>query len=259
MSLSTHASYASCMCSVLAGMALPSMRFDGCVVCNVYEHETAIGEWVLMVMLALTRRLIVYDRDLRAGDWHTAFSYGGKPERDLRGSVVGCIGVGSIGSRVVELARSFGMRAIAVTRAPTPERAALLDVEWLGSMDDLQRLLSESDFTVVCVPLTETTAGLLGPAELELIGPTGYLVNVARGAIVQEAPLYEALHTKSIAGAGLDVWYRYPEHVGQTVMPASLPFWENRQRCDDTSLGGLVRRCTRAPLAVHLRADGPPG
>ena len=148
------------------GIAVDALP-DGCVVCNVYEHETAIGEWVLMVMLALTRRLIVYDRDLRAGDWHTAFSYGGKPERDLRGSVVGCIGVGSIGSRVVELARSFGMRAIAVTRAPTPERAALLDVEWLGSMDDLQRLLSESDFTVVCVPLTETTAGLLGPAELE--------------------------------------------------------------------------------------------
>ena len=207
------------------GVAVDALP-DGCAVCNVYEHETAIGEWVLMVMLALTRRLIVYDRDLRAGEWHTAFSYGGEPERDLRGSVVGCIGVGNIGSRVVELARSFGMRAIAVTRSPTPERAALLGVEWLGSMDDLERLLSESDFTVVCLPLTETTAGLLGSAELELIGPTGYLVNVARGAIVQEAALYEALHTKSIAGAGLDVWYRYPEHVGQTVMPASFPFWE---------------------------------
>ena len=202
--------------------ALPT----GCVVCNVYEHEIAIGEWVLMVMLASTRRLLVYDRDLRAGEWHTAFGYGGTPERDLSGCVVGCIGVGTIGSRVIELARAFGMRAIAITQTPTPERSASLGVEWLGSMADLHRLLRESDFVVVCVPLTETTAELIGAAELDLIGPNGYLINVARGAVVQEAPLYEALHQKRIAGAGLDVWYRYPEHVGQAVMPANYPFWE---------------------------------
>jgi phosphoglycerate dehydrogenase-like enzyme len=207
------------------GIAVDALP-PGCVVCNVYEHETAIGEWVLMVMLALTRRLIVYDRDLRAGEWHTAFSYGGTPERDLRGRVVGCIGVGNIGSRVVELARAFGMRTIAITRAPTPERTALLGVDWLGSMADLNRLLEESDFVVVCAPLTETTVGLLGAAELALIGPSGYLINVARGAIVQETPLYEALRTNRIAGAGLDVWYRYPEHVGQAAMPANSPFWE---------------------------------
>jgi len=207
------------------GIAVDALP-PGCVVCNVFEHETAIGEWVLMAMLAMTRRLIVYDRDLRAGEWHTAFSYGGTPERDLRGRVVGCIGVGNIGSRVVELARAIGMHAIAITQTPSPERAERLGVDWLGSMADLDRLLRESDFVVVCVPLTDTTAGLLGAAELELIGPGGYLINVARGAIVQEAPLFEALQEKVIAGAGLDVWYRYPEHVGQAVMPANFPFWE---------------------------------
>lgn len=207
------------------GIAVDALP-HGCVVCNVFEHETAIGEWVLMAMLALTRRLLVYDRDLRSGDWHTAFSYGGTPERDLRGCVVGCIGVGNIGSRVVELSRAVGMRAVAITRAPTPERAERLDVEWLGSMADLDRLLRESDFVVVCVPLTEETTGLVGAAELDLLGPNGYLVNVARGAIVEEGPLYEALRTNGIAGAALDVWYRYPEYVGQTELPANLPFWE---------------------------------
>lgn len=207
------------------GIAVDALP-PGCVVCNVFEHETAIGEWVLMAMLAVTRRLIVYDRDLRAGEWHTAFSYGGTPERDLRGRVVGCIGVGHIGSRVIELARAIGMHAIAITQTPSPERAEQLGVDWLGSMADLDHLLRESDFVVVCVPLTDTTAGLLGAAELELIGPGGYLINVARGAIVQEAPLFEALQEKVIAGAGLDVWYRYPEHVGQAVMPANFPFWE---------------------------------
>jgi phosphoglycerate dehydrogenase-like enzyme len=207
------------------GIAVDALP-PGCLVCNVFEHETAIGEWVLMAMLALTRRLVVYDRDLRAGEWHTAFSYGGTPERDLRGCVVGCIGVGNIGSRVVELAHAVGMRAIAITRAPTPERAALLGVDWLGSMADLDRLLRESDFVVICVPLTEETAGLIGRAELKLIGSGGYLINVARGAIVQETPLYDALRASEIAGAGLDVWYRYPDHVGQTTLPANVPFWE---------------------------------
>jgi phosphoglycerate dehydrogenase-like enzyme len=202
--------------------ALPA----GCVVCNVFEHETAIGEWVLMAMLALTRRLLVYDRDLRAGEWHTAFSYGGTPERDLRGRVVGCIGVGNIGSRVIKLADAIGMRAVALTRNPSQERASRLGVDWLGSMDDLDRLLAESDFVVVCVPLTDGTRDLIGASELDRIGRDGYLINVARGAIVGEEALYDALQTRAIAGAALDVWYRYPEHVGQNVQPATLPFWE---------------------------------
>jgi phosphoglycerate dehydrogenase-like enzyme len=179
-----------------------------------------------MVMLALTRRLLIYDRDLRAGEWHTAFSYGGVPEQDLNGRTVGCIGVGNIGSRVVQLARAFGMRTIAVTRTPTPDRAARLGLDWLGGIDDLDRLLIESDFVIVCVPLGEATAGLIGAAELELLGPQGYLVNVARGAVVQQVPLYEALRSNRIAGAGLDVWYRYPAHVGERVLPADCPFWE---------------------------------
>jgi phosphoglycerate dehydrogenase-like enzyme len=206
----------------VADNALP----PGCFLCNVFEHETAIGEWVLMGMLAVTRRLIVYDRDLRRGEWHEACSFGGIPERDLRGRTVGVIGLGHIGARVVELCRALGMRAIGITRHPNDERADRLGLEWLGGVADLHRLLKESDFVVVCAPLSDATRGMIGPDELRLLGPESYLVNVARGPLVEEEALYAALHDGTIAGAALDVWYRYPSHTGEQMLPASLPFWE---------------------------------
>ena len=206
----------------IAEDALP----PGCTLCNVFEHETAISEWILMSMLSLTRRLLVYDREIRRGVWHEAVSFSGIPERDLRGRTVGMIGLGHIGSRTAELARAMGMRTIAITRTPSRERAAKHGIDWLAGMADLHRLLTESDFAVVCIPLTPETEGLIGPVELRLLGPQGYLVNVARGPIVRERPFYEALRDGTIKGAAIDVWYRYPSRVGETVLPASCPFWE---------------------------------
>jgi len=206
----------------IAEDALP----PGSSLCNVFEHETAIGEWVLMGMLALTRRLLVYDRDLRRGEWHEAVTFGGVPELDLRGRTVGTIGLGHIGGSVVRLARAVGMRAVAVTRSPSPERARDEGLEWLGALDELPRLLEESDFAVVCLPLSPETEGLIGEPELRLLGPESYLVNVARGPIVDERALFAALRDRAIAGAALDVWYRYPSHLGELTMPATEPFWE---------------------------------
>lgn len=202
--------------------ALPA----GCVLCNTHGHETAVGEWALMAMLTLTRRLLLYDRDLRRGEWHGAASFTGTPERDLCGRTLGTIGLGHIGSRVVALARALGMRAVAVTRSPSSERAAQHGLEWLGGMDSLPRLLEESDFALVCVPLTPETTGLIGPEELELLGPDAYLLNVARGPVVDESALYTALRERTIAGAAIDAWYRYPDKLGERTLPASLPFWE---------------------------------
>ena len=143
----------------------------GCVLANVYGHETAIGEWSVMAMLALTRRLLVHDRDLRQGEWEGAVAFAGTPERDLCGRTLGAIGLGHIGSHVVAIARALGMRAVAVTRSPSPERAEQHGLEWVGDMDSLPRLLRESDFALVCVPLTPETTGLIGPRELERLGP----------------------------------------------------------------------------------------
>jgi phosphoglycerate dehydrogenase-like enzyme len=186
----------------------------GCALCNAYEHEDAIAEWVLMAVLALTRHLLQYDRGLRSGDWSRDLPL----ERELRGRVLGAIGYGHIGRRVVELGRAFGMDAVAVTRSPTPERAEGL--RWIGSPDDLDRLFAEADVAVVAVPLAPETAALVGATQLDLLGPEGYLANVARGGIVQEQALYEALRDRRIAGAALDVWWQYPESRNAAAMPS---------------------------------------
>jgi phosphoglycerate dehydrogenase-like enzyme len=194
----------------------------GCVLCNAYEHEDAIGEWVVMAVLALTRHLLRYDRALRESDW----SRGLPLERELRGRTIGTVGFGHIGRRVVELAAAFGMDAIAVTRSPRPERASAGGLRWLGPFDDLDRLFSEADVAVVCVPLAEETRDLVGARQLDLLGPEGYLANIARGAIVQERPLYEALRDGRIAGAALDVWWNYPQTRTARAAPAAYPFHE---------------------------------
>jgi phosphoglycerate dehydrogenase-like enzyme len=200
--------------------ALPS----GCTLCNVHDHEIAIGEWALMSMLALTRRLLVSDRDLRRGEWR---DFDALPEeRDLFGRTLGVVGLGSIGTRVVELARAVGMRAIGVTRAPTRDRARRHGLDWLGAMDELDRLFAEADFAVLCLPLTAETEGLVKRDQLSLLGPHGYLLNPSRAAIVDERDLYDALLEGCIGGAAIDTWYRYPARSGERALPATSPFWE---------------------------------
>jgi phosphoglycerate dehydrogenase-like enzyme len=198
----------------------PTALPPGCVLCNIYEHEDAIAEWVLMSVLALTHHLHLYDRALRQGSWSRDLPL----ERELRDRTLGTIGYGHIGRRVVELGTAFGMDAIAVTRSPTPERTAGLG--WLGSLDDLDRLFEEADVAVVCVPLTPETDGIVGATQLDLLGPDGYLANVARGGIVQEQPLYEALRDGRIAGAALDVWWQYPESRDAPAQPSAFAFHE---------------------------------
>lgn len=198
----------------------------GCALCNAYGHEVAIAEWTLLVMLALRRQLLPSDRGLRAGEWgRAAWLPSGAPP-DLRDSTVGLIGLGQVGVAVARIAKAVGMVTIGLTRAPSPDRQAQADLSWLGGMESLSRLLEEADFAVVALPLTADTDGLLAAAELARLGPKSYLINASRGPIVQEQALYEALRNGGIAGAALDVWYRYPARVGDRVQPSSVPFAE---------------------------------
>jgi phosphoglycerate dehydrogenase-like enzyme len=198
----------------------------GLIVANTFHHERAMAEHTLMVMLALSRRLFHADANLRQGVWDNAYSQpGARLHRTLRGQLAGIVGFGHIGREVARLCRCLDMRVMAVARRPDPGLAAEYGLEHLGSQADLPDLLQQSDFVIVAAPLTGETRGLIGRDELALMRPEAYLVNVARGPLVEEAALFEALRQRKIAGAALDVWYIYPEDERPTL-PASHPFHE---------------------------------
>jgi phosphoglycerate dehydrogenase-like enzyme len=194
----------------------------GVTVCNVYGHERGIAEYVFMTMAALNRDLFGLDRRLRAADWRDRL---GPPLRELRGRTVAVIGLGRIGAEVARWARFFEMRVVAVTRTPNQDRVRELGITRLDGMAALPQVLSEADFVVVAVPLDARTRGLIGRDQLCTMKRSAYLINVARGDVVEETALYEALQDGTIAGAAIDVWYRYPDG-DEPCPPSRYPFHE---------------------------------
>jgi phosphoglycerate dehydrogenase-like enzyme len=134
--------------------------------------------------------------------------------RELGGATVGIIGFGGIGRAVAERARCLGMRVIAMRRRPEP--TPLADKIW--GPEGLNELLAQSDYVVISTPLTPETRNLIGAKELALMQPDAVLINVARGAIVDEPALIAALQTGKLRGAGLDVTTEEP-------LPATSPLW----------------------------------
>lgn len=174
-------------------------------------HAEPITEHVLAVMLAFARRLPVATRNQMTHRWDRASVIG----EELWGQTVGILGLGSIGREVAARCQAFGMRVIGTKRTP----AAVPHADQVLPPDGLDDVLRVSDYLVIILPLTEQTRGLIGARELGLMKPTAYLINVARGAIVQEAALIEALRAGRLRGAGLDVFEREP-------LPQDSPLWE---------------------------------
>ena len=200
--------------------ALPA----GAWLANAYGHDIGIAEYVIGAMLAWTRDLARLDRSLRQGRWDSQWSTPAPPPwPELAGKTLGILGYGRIGQALARRARAFDMEIWAIRRDVA--QSAHEGLAFLGGPDALDEVLRRADYLAVTLALTDATRGLLGERELALMKPTAVLINVARAEIVDEAALYRALATKAIAGAALDVWYRYPVGAGPT-MPAREPFHE---------------------------------
>ena len=168
-----------------------------------------VSEHALTLALAVSRQIVSNDRRIRAGGWTAGFI------DELYNKTLGVVGTGAIGRRMIQLGQGIGMKVIAWTFNPTPQRAAEYGVEFL----ELEELLRRSDVVSLHVALTPQTQGFIGRERLALMKPTAILVNVARGAVVDEAALLEALQDGMISGAGLDVFEAEP-------LPAGHPFTE---------------------------------
>ncbi|CAH0154156.1 Glycerate dehydrogenase [Arthrobacter sp. Bi83] len=199
--------------------ALPA----GVVCANTFHHEGSIAEHIAAVLVALRRNLLGQDAALRSGLWASSvYSPDIRQPETLRGAVVTFLGFGHIGSAAWNLLRAFGAEGIAITRSGSVN-AQEDSLRWAGNTDRLNEALSESDILVVSIPLTAETTSLIGAAELDELGPDGQLVNVARGPVVDETALYDALKDRRIAGAAVDVWYQYPDTDGRGE-PSAMPF-----------------------------------
>jgi glyoxylate reductase len=173
--------------------------------------DDATADLTMALILAAARRLGEGERLVRSGRpwrWGMDFMLG----QDLRGKLLGIVGLGAIGTRVAERARAFGMRISYASRTTAdPATVAALEAERL----DLGQLLARADVVSLHCPLTPQTRHLIGAAELGAMKPTALLVNAARGPVVEEAALVEALREGRIAAAALDVYEHEPEpHPG---------------------------------------------
>ncbi|WP_313820876.1 2-hydroxyacid dehydrogenase [Citricoccus sp.] len=196
----------------VAVTALPA----GTEVTTTAHHERSIAEHVLLSVLALERQLLSRDRALRSGTWRTLATDPTVPAfRTLDTMTVGAVGLGGIGAAALRLAGGWGMDTVAVRGNPDSPLPMGVSPRWVGGTGDLPRLLSEADVVVVSVPLGPDTESLIGEAELTAMKPDAYLVNVARGPVVDQDALYAALTAPAgspaaIGGAAIDVWWGAP-------------------------------------------------
>lgn len=172
--------------------------------CRHTGEEVSVAEHAVALMLACARRLVEADRAVREGRWKARVELVGV---ELRGKTLGIIGLGAIGREVARIARNgFGMRVLAYD--PYVPESVFGDVG--AKRAGLEELLSESDFITVHVPLTPETRRLLNADRLKLVKRGAVIVNTARGAVIDETALYEALREGRVAYAGLDVFESEP-------------------------------------------------
>jgi phosphoglycerate dehydrogenase-like enzyme len=201
--------------------ALPA----GTIVCNAFGHDEAIGEYCVLGMLAWSHDLLEAESSFRAGSWRMSGRMGAPIHEELFGKTVGIIGLGRIGLATATRAKPFGMTVLGCVRSPS---AAPPDgVDRLYPMTRLDELLPLCDFLIIACALTPETTGLIDARRFALMRRTAVLINVARGEVVDEDALFDALQKKTIAGGVIDAWYAYPKDANDlTAPPSKHPFHE---------------------------------
>lgn len=174
----------------------------GILVINSPEGNiVSTAEHTIAMLLALARHIPQANSLLLSGVWNRSLK-----GREIRNKVLGIIGLGRVGTEVTEMAKGLRMNVISYDPMVSQSRADRLGIQ----MVELETLLAESDFITIHVPLNPTTKGLIGSAQLKLVKPTAMIINCARGGIIDEKALYEALKQGRLAGAAIDTFSQEP-------------------------------------------------
>jgi phosphoglycerate dehydrogenase-like enzyme len=176
---------------------------------NPGAYAVPMAEHVMAMTLALAKRLLIENQKLQRGEFDQF-----TPNRQLHGMTAGILGFGGIGRATARLMRGFGMRIIAINQSGASSEPA----DFLGTLDDLEQVLRESDVVLISLPLTRATRGLIGSQQLSWMKPDAILVNVARGAIIDEEALYHHVESHPDFGVGIDAWWTEPFRHGRFQM-----------------------------------------
>ena len=189
---------------------LPAAAAQGITVCNCPGYaDNTVAEHTLALLLAAARHLPQLDAELRGGRWNQSLD-----GMELRGKQLGLVGFGGIGRRVFKLARAFGMTVKVWTRNPSEARAREHDVEFVS----LDKLLQTSDVISLHVALTDDTIDLIDAGRIKQMKPGSILINTARGEVVEETALVDALRDGHLKAAGLDVYQQDPLPVEHPLL-----------------------------------------
>jgi glycerate dehydrogenase len=197
---------------------LAACRARGIVVANIRDYSVvSVPEHCFALMLAVRRNLAAYVADVEAGRWErsTRFCLLDHPIADLAGSRLGIVGYGALGRRVAQIGRAFGMEVAVSSRS----KVADADVIQLP----LAELLATADVVSLHLPLTDATRNMIGAKELASMKRSAILINTARGGLVDEQALAEALTSGTIAGAGFDVLSKEPPSPDNPLLRLRLP------------------------------------
>ena len=232
----------------IGGMLFPELVASDVVLTNGRGlHADAMAEHALAMMLAFARKLHHARDGQRARQWTQSSTWEeGPPVGSLAGSTLGLVGLGAIGSAIAVRAGALGMRVLAVRRRPAANPAPA-DEQWPVSR--LRELLPRVDWLVLAAPHTSETSGLIGREELALMRPQARLMNLGRGALVDEPALIDALRSGRLAGAALDVFAEEP-------LPAASPFWDLPEVIvtpHTSGLGPLLWERAMAQFTANLR------
>ena len=183
---------------------LEATRKHNITVTNIPAYSTdSVAQHVFALILHLTNHVAMHNESVHQGDWVKCpdFCYWNAPLMELTGKTLGIFGYGSIGKKVVQIAKAFGMKVICCTRTPKPDMPEAVTFE---------ELLQKSDFVSLHAPLTDKTKDIINSDSLKLMKPTAYLINTARGGFIVEKDLTEALNNGTIAGYAADVVLEEP-------------------------------------------------
>jgi phosphoglycerate dehydrogenase-like enzyme len=223
---------------------IPSLP-SGIKICNVDGHEQAIAEYCLMTMLALSHKLVDIATGFRdSSNWSGGGAGGGPLHGEILGQTVGIVGYGKIGREVAKRAASFGCHVIAANRSPIADKGDAAEVYPLGELD---AMLPLCDIVVIAAGLGPETRGLIDARRFGLMKPTALLINIGRALILDEEALFNALKQKTIGGAAIDVWWRYPSASEPQARPSNFPFHElpnvlMTPHCSSGTVGARDRR-----------------